>query len=386
MNCEFYSSPFLNPKYEMWARQLLRAYGADVEVGNCRYRIRRPVRRIFIVNDNEYQVIWEDLCGRGHRSYVPSPEFYEQLKHLDDQQTIEAYAGANVAKWNETLGVWFEHPYSFKCLGIQIEASEAYIALRAKAITEQGERIRHRLKELGNGPIDSIVFRAVLAHELGHHYTLSNLSDRSLQTWFANADLNLQEGLATLFAVNMSSNPKAIGWIWGELANNIPCISYSMYHILRASDVTPILDQLLIKDNPSAALKEFSKYVSTQMNFGGSAFFIGDGGFNGLLFDWCRNGGTDLYCTGTVAGLGSLSKGNVVASKIGFISGRYSPEVFIAANEIDHILDYDRQNPPLNIRIIDRNTLDLRTHIMAAAKYNERADKAKYILSPFELS
>jgi hypothetical protein len=342
-------SPDVPDVYEKWTKEILQKLGPCIS-----YRegsrvpwsssINTIVARIFLLNEESYRRrsgIEGENSPFLKRGKMTTPDAYSDAR-ARGLKSNEFYKDFPTIEFDITYGYW--NPLriggSHDMPGV---IGEITICIdRVKALHR---RILPGLPDVDQTRIEEHLFKTVLLHEFGHHYSMANFSYNGIPDE-DERDLFVMEGVAGLFANLMSDTDGRR--VQAEVAAYQPC-PYRIYQYLKHADITKLLECFMNEGSYQNLPSVFSYVIGGRHNLNGYLMST-KGAYDGVLIDWMDRGG-QLVSGTFIKAVTSISKGCVISPRIGMLIGRYSPNVLVVAGEIENRVDYGIL--PANIKIID---------------------------------
>jgi len=341
-------------KYVHWARRTLLPFGPIVtdNVGR-RFELKRPIDTVLILREVEFdqtesafRQIQKFLGAKIEMNLEISRAPPDEIDPSDPMSTPGAFWFPPIPEtdFKSVEPMMRQLPGIVKA-GFDHDRSVVFLC--PERISRLASRISGELHELVGRDILPWVFKIVLAHEIGHHYSFGNLeSEQYLRITHEENGRFILEGLANWFVYQLCSKEER--WVLAEMTLVQP-IAYRYYHVLRFADTMNLLGRLLQDPRPSIG------------NLGGKIFFKVPlcarriNGFQNMM-DWDGNG-AKILAIEYMEAIGPMLKGCLVAPKIKFLIGRFPKDFLIVTNAIENILDYGEL--PANILILPKEEKDI---------------------------
>lgn len=345
-------------KYKKWTQELLAVFGPVVTYDNAlgfrkKYPIRKPVTRIRLLDENEFDRE-QSMTGYAflERGYEPPWESYKALKEEEAVNFTEFFEGLeqtapemNPAFWRPLLRYEGLRPtldYDY----------DSEILLCPSRVSSLASEIQGRVPEVEAATVERLLFRVVLAHEIGHHFTLANYSAFNVVNILKNPDLNVLEGLANWFAHAILSKEER--WVLAEYAIRLSN-SRRLYLYFKHSDISGLLDIFFSGTDYEKAPAALNKIIGGRLNLNGSTVVVKTS-FDGVAMDWSGKGGR-IIAGEEIKALSTMIRGVFITPRIQLLIGRFPKETIVVANEILNIADY--QQLPDNVMILSRDSANL---------------------------
>ena len=341
-------------KYVHLARRTLLPFGPIVtdSVGR-RFELKRPIDTVLLLKEAEFDQT-ETALGQIQKSLGEKIEMNLEISRAPlDVIEHGALMSAPGAFWFPPIPksdfqlveqVTKQLPEIVKTV-FGYEKSAVFLC--PERISRLALRISGELHELVGRDILPKVFKIVLAHEIGHHYSFGNLeSEQYLRITHEENGKFILEGLANWFVYQLCSKEER--WVLAEMTLVQP-IAYRYYHVLRFADTMNLLGRLLQDPRPSVG------------QLGGKIFFKVPlcarriNGFQNMM-DWDGNG-AKILAIEYMEAIGPMAKGCLIAPRIKFLIGRFPKDFLIVTNGIENILDYGEL--PSNILILPKEEKDI---------------------------
>lgn len=374
MKTKVESSRRINKKFKNWVQELLTVFGPGVTYDNGlgfrkRYLFSRPVTRIRLLDEIEFD---RALSRNGYafleRGYEPPWESYEALEEGEAVNFTEFFRGLEQITLEMNPGCW-RPILRYGRIGPTLDY-DTEILLCPKRISSLADEIRNRLPEVKPEAVERLLFRVVLTHEIGHHFTLANYSAFDVVSIIENRDLNILEGLANWFAHAVL--PKEERWVLAELATRLD-ISRRHYLYFKHSDISGLLDIFFSGTDYRKAPAALHKIIGGKMNLNGSRLVV-ETNFDSVAMDWSGRGGM-IIAGEEIKGLATMNRGVFISPRIQLLIGRFPKKAIVVANEILNIADYEQL--PENVKILPRDSTDLaeiiRRHVSKDVKTRIRS-------------
>jgi hypothetical protein len=341
------------------------------------YQIKKPVKAVLCLNRKDFNEALSQF-GDSNRLVGPDYNFYKDLSESDISDIPGMYSSLPAVKQESTLAFWFRHSKSLKLYdSLYTFPDEGYIVLNVNEILLHANHLDFTFINCGTMSREFLLYKAIILHEFCHHCCYINLTRRNYEEYCGHKDANMDEALANLLVSKLWPGP--VSFTLAQLATCQKEIWYSLYNILRlrADIINEMLYDLYETKDVNIALHHFSKNILSCKVVGGGNWFV-HSGYNAVVFDWKKEG-PNIYCGGKVEAVGALFKGIVVSPRIDWLLGRYPPETKIISNEVGLITDYDRNNLPSNIVIIDNNTINISKLFTASMDISDTNERIRQI-------
>jgi predicted Zn-dependent protease with MMP-like domain len=350
----------IHPKYRKWTQELLAAFGPGVTYDSGqgftkRYTFRKPVNCIRLLDESEFDKA--PSMGRQfspflEEGYEPPFESYKALKEGESVDFSKFYKGLSRITLDTSLALW--RPI-FRQEGLRPTISPEYeseVLVCPSRISDRASEILDRIPELDAATIEERLFRVVLTHEIGHHFTLANYTAYDVRMILENADLNILEGLANWFTFAVLQQEER--WVLAEFAIH-QNISYRHYLYFKHSDISGLLDIFFSGLDYDKAPAALHKIIGGKLNLNGSTVIV-ETKFDGVAMDWSGKGGR-IVAGEEIKALSTMSRGVFITPKIQLLIGRFPKEVTIVSNEIPNVADY--KQVPDNVMILSKDSANL---------------------------
>jgi len=359
IKCNKEYSSNIQRRFKKWTNELLSKFGPDITYSNNKYQLRRPLSRIFLLNESDYDSLHMKLSTKSDflvDGFEPSFDKYTQLKDASVVNLEEFYQNENIITLDTSLACFCPVFADSDAIPMMSSDFDSVILVCPDRISESAQRLENKLPEIESDLIERLLFRVALTHEIGHHYTLGNFSVTALREVQKFKDLNILEGMANWFAyMFLDQNER---WVQAEFAiSQRP--SYRHYLYFKHSDMSQLLDVFLKDMDYSKAPIALKNIIGGKLNLNGHMVSVASK-FNGVAMDWSDKGGT-IIAGEEIKALTTMKKGFFITPKIDLLIGRFPQEVTIVTNEIANAPDYGKI--PDNIKVLPRDKADIMTVI-----------------------
>ena len=269
MKTQIICSPGLE-KYGDFVKQIIAPFDNAFGDGNGNvYIVKKPIRAIFILTRAESQAVLGHPNHFG-REITLDQKDYDNIKNQNMDRTAvdELIKSKPLSPQMDTLGFWFASPPNFKIQSVGLIPHEYYMVLTPEVINTVAAQIKATINDLKIKNIENSILKMTVIHELGHHYTLSNL----LINGAVPLDSNLSEGFANWFAYQLLDEEERK--LMAEAAIDQP-LPYRYYYLLRYSNVSSVLGAMITKTNYIEALQNFASIIGGKLEFNGSPLTVG---------------------------------------------------------------------------------------------------------------
>lgn len=338
-------------------QRVLRSLGPNITYGDDSgakrtYTVAKPVGKFQLVDEQTYEVAHQSYARKGcmmEHAYLLAHPAYDLASPADHEKKWGGHAKGGLLKLDRSLAFWGVDP-----AGSDYDVTVFVCPPRIEALAP---KLADKVPEVDERRVLELVFKTVLLHEVGHHFTLSNLSYKALKEVIDISagginDALISEGLASWFAYNMS--PPEGRLILAQMAVS-QSIGYRIYLFLKHADVSALLDALMALTSYQDAIAAMAKVLGSIYNMNGR-MLSSAGKFDGVAIDWSGKGGTVLSQVGIKA-LTTMSSGCFIAPRIEHLIGRFPDDVLIVANELDNVHDYNVLPP--NVIVIPADKADI---------------------------
>lgn len=341
---------------------LLRRFGTELilESGE-RFSVSRPPSAVVLQSPADIDATRKRLA-RFREGVAPAYSLYGDMVQGGPASVSRILEPLPPTHRGGPFGFWIRVTNQVRLpSGIDLRPDQGYIFLCPERIAERAVSLSLEMVERPTAGVAATLLGVVLEHEMGHHFSLINLSNTSF-LWLSNHnDLNFAEGLANWFAVGVA--PKLGRWMVAELAT-LQEVRYRYYHALRSANLGTVLKPLMCGDDPQRAVFEFARLIGGKLDLNGHQMTIRSEA-KGLFLDWSGRGGT-LTVGGHLEALGPYYGAVVLAGRIDRLLGRFPSSTVILTNGIGEALDYGKLPP--NIRVIPPAELDITSELAAASE------------------
>ncbi|MFH0856155.1 MAG: hypothetical protein V1869_06605 [Candidatus Omnitrophota bacterium] len=313
--------------------------------------VKQPLYAILVLDEKDYSLFTDEKTNSKEDIELGINDF-KKIQGLDDKGIRQLLLKQKRVTLETPLAYWSMLPQDLEFMGIKLVKGGCYVVIRPELIEKLSNKLKTRLADEKITDLEKALFRVTLIHELGHHYSLSNLLP---DNWPITSDskyindINFAEGLANLFAHRVLSPEERR--VLAEMAVEQPAC-YKLYLDLRYYEKSnSMLKILMIEKDYIKALKVFSELMPNKLLMGSGTWTVEKAD---AFFDCSKGGGNIL--AGEIDFLFPY-KGYVIAAKIHNLIGRYSNDSLIISNAIDNHPDYVIL--PRNIIVIDKDEYDL---------------------------
>jgi len=362
MDCEIQLSRNISKRFEKRTRQILSLFGPNIKYGDQNgkvireYKLRFPVNKIFLLNESEFNESKRE-SGSDYEllktGYEPSPESYQRIPTTGDFNWKSFYQKEKERPLDTSLAYWRPIFGRSSSMMPYERDFDSFVYVCIDSVIKTARSLRKRLPEIDSRFIEGILFKIVLIHEIGHHYTFANFKSEEVKEIMRLPDLNILEGLAN-WQTNMFLT-KEEKWVQAEMAiDQRP--SYRHYLYFKHCEMSALLDCFFSIMDYSKAPLAMKHVIGGQHNLNGFMMAVG-GKYDGIAMDWSDKGGSIIAEDG-MKGLATMRKGFFITPRIEFLIGRFPKDTIVITNEIVNIFDYGIL--PQNVMVISKDQKDIK--------------------------